>query len=57
MNFDKQQFKESLTKRLKRQYGKDFSQATAHDLFDTVSASALELIMNNWMETRRQYEK
>ncbi len=57
MNFDKQQFKESLTKRLKRQYGKDFSQATSHDLFDAVSASALELIMNNWMETRRQYEK
>ena len=57
MNFDKQQFKDSLTKRLKRQYGKDITQANKHDLFDAVSASALELIMNNWMETRRQYEK
>lgn len=57
MNFDKQQFKDSLTKRLKRQYGKEISQANSHDLFDAVSASALELIMNNWMETRRQYEK
>ena len=57
MNFDKQQFKDSLTKRLKRQYGKDITQANKHDLFDAVSASALELIMNTWMETRRQYEK
>ena len=57
MNFNKQQFKDSLIERLKRQYGKEISQANSHDLFDAVSASALELIMSNWMETRRQYEK
>ncbi|MBO5235714.1 MAG: glycogen/starch/alpha-glucan phosphorylase [Spirochaetaceae bacterium] len=57
MIFNKQQFKDSLIERLKRQYGKEISQANSHDLFDAVSASALELIMSNWMETRRQYEK
>ncbi len=57
MKFDAQQFKEALTERLKRQYVKDITQANRHDLFDAVSASALELIMNNWMETRRQYDK
>jgi len=56
MNFDAEQFKANLTARLRRQYGKDISQANKHDLFDAVSASALEIIMPNWMETRRVYE-
>ena len=56
MKFDAEEFKANLTARLRRQYGKDFSQATKHDLFDAVSASALEIIMPNWMETRREYE-
>lgn len=56
MQFDKEQFRENLTARLKRQYGKDISQANKHDLFDAVSASALECIMDNWMATRRSYE-
>ena len=56
MVFDADQFKANLTARLRRQYGKDISQATKHDLFDAVSASALEIIMPNWMETRRTYE-
>ena len=57
MEFNAEEFKENLTARLKRQYGKDITQANAHDLFDAVSASAQELIMDNWMKTRREYEK
>jgi starch phosphorylase len=57
MNFDTQAFKDNLTARLKRQYGKDITQATKHDLYDAVSASALALIMENWMNTRKAYEK
>ncbi len=56
MNFDAEQFKKNLELRLRRQYGKDISQANKHDLFDAVSASAQEIIMPNWMETRRTYE-
>ena len=56
MTFDAEQFKENLTARLRRQYGKDISQANKHDLFDAVSASALEIIMPNWMETRKAYK-
>ena len=55
MTFDKEQFKDALTRRLKRQYGKDSTQTSKHDLFDAVSATALDVIMPNWMETRRQY--
>ena len=57
MAFNAKEFKSNLTSRLKLQYGKDLSQATKHDLFDAVSASALELIMDNWMKTRAAYEK
>ena len=34
MKFDAAKFKENLEGRLKRQYGKDISQANKHDLFD-----------------------
>ena len=57
MKFDAVKFKENLEGRLKRQYGKDISQANKHDLFDAVSASALEVIMENWMATRHEYDK
>ena len=57
MEFDAEKFKENLSGRLRRQYGKDISQANKHDLFDAVSASAREIIMDNWMATRHEYEK
>ncbi|WP_191013388.1 glycogen/starch/alpha-glucan phosphorylase [Treponema zioleckii] len=57
MKFDAEKFKENLSARLRRQYGKDISQANSHDLFDAVSASVQELIMPAWMATRREYEK
>lgn len=56
MKFDAEKFKKDLSARLKRQYGKNISQANKHDLFDAVSASALEVIMENWMATRHEYE-
>ena len=57
MKFNAEKFRENLAARLRRQYGKDISQANKHDLFDAVSASALEVIMENWMATRHEYEK
>ena len=57
MKFNAEQFRENLAARLRRQYGKDISQANSHDLFDAVSASVQELIIPAWMATRRQYEE
>ena len=58
MNFDSEAFKASLSARLKRQYGKEFSQATKHDLFDAVAASAMEIVTENWIKTRNaNYKK
>lgn len=57
MKFDAEKFRENLSARLRRQYGKDISQANSHDLFDAVSASVQELIMPAWMATRHEYGK
>ena len=57
MEFDKAKFKQELILRLQRRFGKDFSQASKHDVFDTVSSCAMELIADDWMNTRRYYEK
>lgn len=57
MEFNAEKFKKALTGRLRRQYGKDISQANKHDLFDAVSASVAEVLMSAWMATRRQYDK
>ena len=57
MKFDAEKFRENLSARLRRQYGKDISQANSHDLFDAVSASVQELIMPAWMATRNAYQK
>src|SRR5574344_2360431 len=57
MEFNAEKFKANLAARLRRQYGKDISQANKHDLFDAVSASVQEVILPAWMATRRQYEK
>ena len=34
MKFNAEKFRENLAARLRRQYGKDISQANEHDLFD-----------------------
>ena len=57
MKFNAEEFRENLAARLRRQYGKDISQANSHDLFDAVSASVQEIIMPAWMATRNEYEK
>ena len=56
MQFNSEEFKQKLENRLKLQYGKKISQASKHDLFDAVSAAALDIIMEKWMQTRRLYE-
>ncbi len=57
MDFDEQKFKDNLIARLRRQYGKDISEASKHDLFDAVSASVMEMVLENWLATRREYDR
>lgn len=57
MEFDAEKFKIGLEARLRRQYGKDLSHASKHDLYDAVAASVQGIINHKWMNTRNEYEK
>jgi starch phosphorylase len=56
MEFDKEKFKNSIRTRLKRNYGKNLEEASAHDIYDAVSTAVMDHIQTNWMATRRAYE-
>lgn len=57
MDFNSDEFKVKLQGRLKRQYSKNIAQASKHEIYDAVSASIQELVMNNWMKSRRAHEE
>jgi len=57
MTVDKDKIKELVVGRLKRQYGKTVQEATPHELFIAVSATAMELISDDWLATRAAQEK
>jgi starch phosphorylase len=57
MEFDSVQFKKNLLLHLSRRYGKDISQASRHDIFDAVSKSVMDLVIDDWMKTRHEDEQ
>lgn len=57
MQFDSDSFKNNLKARLKRQYSKDISQASVHEIYDAVAATVQELTMDNWMKSRSACEQ
>lgn len=57
MHFDSNTFKVKLQERLKRQYSKDIAQASKHEIYDAVSASIQELVLDNWMKSRKAHEE
>ncbi len=56
MQFDKENFKEAIHSRLKRNYGKKLDEASQHDLFDAVSSAVMDYVQTNWIATRKAYE-
>ncbi len=57
MNIDKDKIKDLVVGRIKRQYGKTVEEATPHELFIAVSATAMELISDDWLATRAAQDK
>jgi len=56
MKLDKNKLKEQISLRLKRQFGKELSQASKQDIYDAVSSSVMDYVLDNWMATRKAYE-
>ncbi len=57
MTFDKEEFKESVVDNLKTLYRKKIDEATPQQIFQAVSYSVKDTIVDQWMATHKEYEK
>ena len=57
MKFDKELFKRSVIYNIKTLYRKTLEEASAQQIFQAVSYSIKDQIVENWMETQKAYEK
>ncbi|HTH14643.1 MAG TPA: hypothetical protein VMB23_09610, partial [Spirochaetia bacterium] len=53
MKIDKAKFKEGVLARIKRHYGKTLAEANPQEIYSEVSDTVMELILDNWLETRK----
>ena len=53
MKIDKAKFKEGVLGRIKRHYGKTLAEANPQEIYSEVSDTVMELILDNWLETRK----
>jgi len=53
MKIDKAKFKEGVLGRLKRHYGKTLEESAPQEIYSVVSDTVMELILDNWLETRK----
>ena len=56
-NFDKQLFKRSVLYNVKTLYRKTLEEASNQQIFQAVSYAIKDAIIDNWLETQKQYEK
>ena len=55
--FDKELFKRSVLYNIKTLYRKTLEEATPQQIFQAVSYAVKDTIVNNWMDTQKEYEK
>ena len=56
-NFDKELFKRSVLYNVKTLYRKTLEEASNQQIFQAVSYAIKDAIIDNWLETQKQYEK
>ena len=57
LTFDKEEFKKSVNDNLKTLYRKKIDEATDQQIFQAVSYSVKDIIVDQWMATHKEYEK
>lgn len=57
MLFDKEEFKDTLEDRLKRQYNKTVEQATKHELYEAVAGAVMASISDDWIAIRNTVQE
>ena len=57
LQFDRELFKRSVVYNVKTLYRKELEEATPQQLFQAVSLSLKDQIVDNWMETQKAYDR
>ena len=55
--FNKAEFKKEVKENVRMLYRKSIEEATQEQIFQAVSLAVKDTVINNWMETQKQYEK
>ena len=55
--FKKEAFKESVRENVKFLYRKTLEEATQQQIFQAVSYTVKDVIIDNWLETQKAYDK
>ncbi len=55
--FEKETFKKEVKENVKRLFRRTLDEATPQQIFQAVSYAAKDVIMDDWIETQRQYKK
>ena len=57
MKIDKSQLKDSILRKLRRQYGKTIEEAHEYEIYYAASRATLDYIVENWYNTKKTYVK
>jgi len=57
LDFDRELFKRSVLYNIKTLYRKNIKEASSQEIFQAVSYSIKDQIVDHWMDTQREYEK
>ena len=55
--FKKEEFKNSVKENVKMLYRKEINEASQEQVFQAVSLAVKDVVIDNWLETQKQYEK
>ena len=55
--FKKEEFKNSVKENVKMLYRKEIDEASQEQIFQAVSLAVKDVVIDNWLETQKQYEK
>ena len=55
--FDKKKFKELVNYTVKSLFRKEIEEASRQEVFQAVSYAIKDIIVDNWMQTQKEYEK
>ena len=57
MTIDKKELKDSIIRKVRRQYGKTLEEAHEFELYNAVSRAAMDFVVEQWYNNKKNYDK